>query len=327
MPAAPRGGGRVALGDPGGRRHLPGRRRAGRREDRPGRPDRCVRLAAGRPRRAGPRRRHADADAGGVRRSRDRAVPGRRRPRLAGERRTRDLPAAAPARSVAASADRPLAGTTVTMWGVEPAADGRRRRAVRVPGADRHPRAVPHHRRSSTPRSSTARTLGRAARSSLAVRPGRRSATSPRAARSSTSARSSTRRSARRAHGDYLIDLVQRADPASTPSRPTLDLKGLVWYPVPEFEAAGYTVPRDVGRAPRPVEADGRRRPPPLVPRPRIRRGQRLAGHGLDRGARAAARRRRAVRPVGGPRDPVRPPCRSPGDRRCSVRSPSVPAS
>jgi alpha-glucoside transport system substrate-binding protein len=49
--------------------------------------------------------------------------------------------------------------------------------------------------------------------------------------------------SARRAHGNHLIDVV--SDGSGFYGIPDkLGVKGLVWYPEPEFEAAGYTVPR-----------------------------------------------------------------------------------
>jgi ABC-type glycerol-3-phosphate transport system substrate-binding protein len=49
--------------------------------------------------------------------------------------------------------------------------------------------------------------------------------------------------SARAAFSDYLVDLVSEGDGLyGLPVN--LDLKGLVWYPVPEFHEAGYTVPQ-----------------------------------------------------------------------------------
>ena len=66
--------------------------------------------------------------------------------------------------------------------------------------------------------------------------------------------------SARRAHSDYLIDLVsERSGFYAIPT--CVDLKGLVWYPVPEFDAAGYTVPRtwdELLALSRQMVADGR---------------------------------------------------------------------
>lgn len=65
---------------------------------------------------------------------------------------------------------------------------------------------------------------------------------------------------ARRRFGDYLVDAASAG--ASLYGLPvSLDVKGLVWYPAPEFEQAGYTVPTtwaDLIDLSRQMVADGR---------------------------------------------------------------------
>ena len=58
--------------------------------------------------------------------------------------------------------------------------------------------------------------------------------------------------------------------------------KSLVWYPKDDFDAAGYEIPDNLGRADRPVDHDRRRRRHPLVHRHRVWRRHRLARHRLD---------------------------------------------
>ena len=59
--------------------------------------------------------------------------------------------------------------------------------------------------------------------------------------------------------GEYLLELRRPSAEEATPPSPaterfvpiplTVDLKGLVFYPKAEFEAAGYEVPSQLGRA------------------------------------------------------------------------------
>ena len=117
-----------------------------------------------------------------------------------------DLPAAAPARSVAASAGRPLAGTTVTMWGSATAADGLVDELAAFQEQTGINVAVPASSTSSTPRSSKARSSASCPMCCIWAGPQVRDLGGR-----GTLVDLSTfldEASARRAHGDYLIDLV-----------------------------------------------------------------------------------------------------------------------
>ena len=90
-----------------------------------------------------------------------------------------------------------------------------------------------------------------------------------------------------------------------------LAVKSLVWYPVPEFKEAGYTIPKtdhEMLALTDKIKADGQHA---VVPRDGVRRGDRLGGHRLDRGVRPAHRRAGGLRPVGAARDPVHRPASS----------------
>ncbi len=168
-----------------------------------------------------------------------------------------DLPVAAPARSVAASAGRPLAGTTVTMWGGSFGAEGvvdelaafQEQTGINVQYRIIEELNAPFVEDTELGELPDVLHLAGSQVRDLAGR--------------GTLVDLSTfldEPSARHAHGDHLIDLVSEgsgfyAIPAST------DVKGLVWYPVPEFEEAGYTVPRtwdELLASSRQMVADGR---------------------------------------------------------------------
>jgi alpha-glucoside transport system substrate-binding protein len=167
----------------------------------------------------------------------------------------RDLPIAASARSVAASADRPLAGTTVTMWGGVIAADGL--------GDEL---AAFQEQTGITVKYRTFEDAGFRDDMEPGELPDLLHVgwdTFPRLSRRGTLVDLSTfldEATAMRAHGDYMIDLVSEGSGFyAVPENITV--KGLVWYPVPEFEEAGYTVPRtwdELLALSRQMVADGR---------------------------------------------------------------------
>ena len=83
------------------------------------------------------------------------------------------------------------------------------------------------------------------------------------------------------------------------------DLKSLVWYKPSRFAELGYEVPTTLDDFTALVADDGRRRQHAVVRRHRFRRRNRLAVHGLDRGAGAAQPGHRVLQPVGRPRGAV----------------------
>ena len=87
--------------------------------------------------------------------------------------------------------------------------------------------------------------------------------------------------------------------------------QGARLVPAGRVRGCGLQRADDVGRADRAQRADRRRRAGPLVHGSRFRGRRSVAGDGLGRGPGAAARRRRALRPLGRPRRRVR----RPGDR------------
>ena len=86
----------------------------------------------------------------------------------------------------------------------------------------------------------------------------------------------------------------------------SISVKSLVWYPKAPFEAAGYEIPTSQEELPGADRADQGRWHGAVVHRDRERPGDRVAGHRLAGGLRAARRWDRGVRPVGQARDPVR---------------------
>ena len=120
--------------------------------------------------------------------------------------------------------------------------------------------------------------------------------------RSRTSA--STSPSSRTTFGEYYLSLGEyEGEHYGLPTN--INLKSMIWYPVDDFEAAGYEVPDDLGRADRPERPDRRGRRHAVVRRLRERRCHRVARDRLDGGHRPRHRRSRGLRPVGQPRDPV----------------------
>ena len=104
-----------------------------------------------------------------------------------------------------------------------------------------------------------------------------------------------------------------------------INLKSMVWYPKAAFDAAGYTVPEDLGRAARAQRPDRGRRQHAVVRRLRERRRHRVAGDRLDGRHHAPHGGAGHLRPVGQPRDPVQRPGRA-TPARCSATSCSTTA-
>ena len=153
--------------------------------------------------------------------------------------------------------------------------------------------------------------------------------------------------------GDYLLDIgtmgrggVSQVQPDEIRAIPlTVDLKGLVFYPKAEFQAAGYRIPASWDELIEPLASTRRRRSHAVVLRVRQRVRQRVAGLGPDREPRATSgwnrrlrrvdRGRRRVREPGG--DGSRTTCRRGGlrtrlrarrpgaDQQRELRQPAVP--
>ena len=86
------------------------------------------------------------------------------------------------------------------------------------------------------------------------------------------------------------------------------NVKSMVWYSPAAFTDRRLRDPGDARGPHGAVRQDRRRRRHPVVRRRRVGRCHRLGAHRLDRRLHAAHQRRRGVRPVGQPRDPVQRP-------------------
>ena len=114
------------------------------------------------------------------------------------------------------------------------------------------------------------------------------------------------------AHGELGRELARRSGRPRT-ARSTAcpvksDLKSLVWYSPAAFEEKGYEVPETFDDFVALTERDDRQRRHPAVRRHRVRPGDRLAVHRLDRGDHPAQRGHRLLQPVGRPRGAVQRP-------------------
>ena len=131
--------------------------------------------------------------------------------------------------------------------------------------------------------------------------------------------------------GDYLVRLGTVGADGTWPAAEgrlygaafAIEAESLVWYPKAAFERAGYAVPRTSDELAKLADADGRRRPNAVVPRPRGRVRLRARRRRVRRGDRAPRGRSRRLRRLGHGRGVLH---RRPGAERVpGARQPGVP--